>query len=141
MRESFDDYMLRITEVVSSRATCPRRQVGCVIVDKNKHIIATGYNGVPKGYPHCTDKPCGGQDSESGKNLNACMATHAEQNALLQCRDVNSIDTIYITTSPCITCAKLIANTSCKRIVCSSMYNDMDALSLLSELGITVECY
>ena len=66
------------------------------------------------------------------------MATHAEQNALLQCHDVMDIDTIYITCSPCMTCAKLIANTSCKKIVYSEEYKDTEALVLLRKLDIGV---
>jgi len=136
MRESKDQYFLKIAKLVASRATCPRREVGCVIINKYSHIKATGYNGVPKGYPHCIDKPCGGQEESSGKGLNSCMATHAEQNALLQCNDVMDIDTIYLTVSPCITCAKLIANTSCKHVMYAEEYTNIEGIELLRKLGI-----
>ena len=130
---------MRIALVVSSRATCPRRQVGCVIINNFNHIIATGYNGVPKNYPHCIDKACGGQNQKSSEGLNLCMATHAEQNALLQCSNTNDIKTIYCTTFPCITCAKLIANTSCKEIVYNEFYNDNNsALGIFNNSGIKV---
>lgn len=131
------DYFMGIATLVSKRATCPRRQVGCVIVNKHNHIIATGYNGVPSKMQHCTDVPCGGQDYVSGSNLNKCMATHAEQNALLQCSNIHEIDTIYVTTAPCITCAKLIANTSCKTVIYSDGYSN-DGLDLLNKLGIKI---
>jgi dCMP deaminase len=137
-RESKDQYFLKIAELVGTRATCPRRQVGCVIVNKYGHIKATGYNGVPRHYPHCTDEPCGAEKIASGQGLNSCMATHAEQNALLQCDDVMDIDIIYITTSPCITCAKLIGNTSCKQVICGSFYSDTSGADLLKKLGIRV---
>jgi dCMP deaminase len=136
VRESKEVYFLKIAALVATRSTCPRREVGCVIVDNHNHIKATGYNGVPKGYQHCIDTPCGGQSCETSKGLNSCMATHAEQNALLQCNDTMSIDTIYCTTSPCITCSKLIANTSCKRVVYSSKYSDTSGIELLNSLGI-----
>ena len=136
MRPSATEYFLKIAEVVATRSTCPRRSVGCVIVNRHKHIIATGYNGVPKGYPHCTDKPCPGRDMESGTGLASCMATHAEQNALLQCPDTNSIEAIYCTTSPCMHCAKLIANTSCKRVYFSSKYSDTSGIDFLTETGV-----
>jgi dCMP deaminase len=110
--------------------------VGCVIVNEHGHIKATGYNGVPRNFPHCTDTPCGGQNAQSSKGLNSCMATHAEQNALLQCNDVMDIHTIYVTTSPCITCSKLIANTSCKRVVYSEEYADTTGIDMLKKLGI-----
>ena len=130
------EYFLQIAQVVAMRATCPRRNVGCVIINRHNHIISTGYNGVPKNYPHCLDTPCGGEDAPSGESLNCCMATHAEQNALLQCKDINSIKTIYTTLSPCITCAKLIANTTCDLVVYIDEYKDTSGLDMLKKLNI-----
>ena len=98
--------------------------------------MSTGYNGVPSNYIHCTTTPCGGADMKSSEGLNSCMATHAEQNALLQCRDVMTIDTIYTTTSPCIICAKLIANTSCRTVVYAEQYKDTSGVEMLKRLGI-----
>lgn len=68
------------------------------------------------------DQACPGHDSPSGTNLDACQAIHAEQNALLQCKDIYDIETCYCTASPCMTCTKLLLNTSCKRIVFFSEY-------------------
>jgi len=135
-RESKNQYFLKIAKLVASRSTCPRRSVGCVIVNKYFHIKATGYNGVPKSFKHCIDTPCGGQNQKSGEGLNSCMATHAEQNALLQCDNVMDIHTIYITTSPCITCAKLIANTGCKVVIYSDEYKDTTGIEMLKKLNI-----
>ncbi len=135
-RESKNQYFLKIARLVGSRATCPKREVGCVIVDKHGHIMATGFNGVPKGYRHCIDVPCGGQAMSSSMGSEFCLATHAEQNALLQCLNVMEIDTIYTTCSPCMTCAKLIANTSCKTVVYSEEYKDAAARELLKKLDI-----
>lgn len=135
-RDSKEQYFLKIAVLVATRSTCPRRMVGCVIVNEHGHIKATGYNGVPRNFPHCIDKPCGGQNAASSKGLTSCMATHAEQNALLQCNDVMDIHTIYVTTSPCITCSKLIANTSCKRVVYSEEYADTTGIDMLNKLGI-----
>lgn len=117
MRESRDTYFSKIALLVATRATCLRRKVGCVLVSSRGHVLATGYNGVPRGFPHCTDSPCGGHLAGSGGALDLCLATHAEQNALLQCRDIEAIDTCYTTTSPCIHCIKLLLNTGCRRIV------------------------
>jgi dCMP deaminase len=136
MRESKNQYFLKIAQLVASRSTCPRRPVGCVITNSYGHIKATGYNGVPRGFPHCINTPCGGEGSASGTNLQGCMATHAEQNALLQCDNTMEIDTIYLTTSPCITCAKLIANTSCKMVMYSEKYTDTSGIDMLTKLGI-----
>ena len=135
-REDKDQYFLKIAQLVATRSTCPRRSVGCVITNSHGHIKATGYNGVPAGFPHCIHTPCGGQDANTGTKLNSCMATHAEQNALLQCDNTMEIDTIYLTTSPCITCAKLIANTSCKRVIYSEQYTDTSGIDMLIKLGI-----
>ena len=84
MRLAVDDYFLKMAELAALRSTCARRQVGCVLVDSNNHVAATGYNGVPKGFVHCLDVPCIGADAQSGTRLDECYAVHAEMNALLQ---------------------------------------------------------
>lgn len=122
MRPDADTYFLRVAREVSTRATCVRRQVGCVLVDEHLHILATGYNGVASGTPHCIDTPCPGADSPSGKGLELCQAIHAEANALLQCPDVNRIVSVYVTASPCTNCIKLLMNTSAKAIIFSEPY-------------------
>lgn len=129
-RPSKDDYFLAMAALVSVRATCRRRRVGCVLVDKYNHVLATGYNGVAAGQPHCLDVACPGAELPSGTGLETCQAIHAEQNAILQCRDVQAIETAYITTSPCSTCTKLLMNTGCKRIVFIEGYTDTTPQSL-----------
>lgn len=116
------EYFLIMARLVSRRSTCARRQVGCVLVDEHKHVLATGYNGVASGKTHCTDKPCPGAKCKPGENLDLCEAIHAEQNAILQCKDSQKIRTAYITTAPCVTCTKLLLNTSCKTIVFIESY-------------------
>lgn len=64
------------------------------------------------------------------------MSKLLEQNALLQCDNVLAIHTIYITISPCIVCAKLIANTSCKFVIYSDEYSDKSGIEMLNKLGI-----
>lgn len=123
-----DFYFLKMAFLVSERATCIRRKVGCVFVNSKNHVIATGYNGVASGQEHCIDSPCKGAEFKSGEGLDKCRAIHAEQNALLQCKDVYEIDTIYSTVSPCIHCLKLLLNTSTKRIVFGEKYIDADSL-------------
>lgn len=123
-RVAADEYFLRGAEWVSSRGTCARRKVGCILVNKRGHIIGTGYNGVAAGADHCIDAghACLGATAKSGQNLEQCEAIHAEQNALLQCGDVYQIYTAYVTHSPCITCVKLLLATSCQRIVFRNAY-------------------
>jgi dCMP deaminase len=116
-RPTIDEYFLRMAYLVSERGTCARRKVGCVLVDYNKHVMATGYNGPPAKWPHCIDQPCAGADSSPGEGLDLCEAVHAESNALLTCPDTTKIWTAYCTDSPCVSCVKLLLNTSCERIV------------------------
>lgn len=138
MRATKDDVFMRVARVLALRSTCLRRAVGCVLVNARGHVLATGYNGVAAGSPHCNQPAvdialcepedafphaCSGARAPSGYALDACEAIHAEQNALLQCRDVFDIDTCYTTTFPCVTCAKLLLNTSCRRIVYGDAYS------------------
>lgn len=128
MRPDKDTWCLRMAALVAERATCARRRVGCVLVNSLGHILTTGYNGPPRGFQHCdAESPCGGAGLPSGTGLELCEAVHAEQNALLQCKDVALIDTCYVTTAPCVTCVKLLLNTSCRRIVFSESYPHADA--------------
>ena len=126
-RQPADFYFLRMALLVSERGTCVRRKVGCILVNKKNHVLATGYNGNPSGFSHCLDNPCKGANSTSGKDLDKCEAIHAEQNALLQCKDVYDIDTVYCTVSPCIHCVKLLLNTSTKKIVFGEKYIQKDS--------------
>ena len=115
MRPSLDLTMLAVAKVLSARATCVKRQVGCVLVDKTGRILSTGYNGVARGIQHCTEKACPGAYGNAGSDT--CQAIHAEINALLQCRDPQLIETCYTTVLPCMGCMKTLMNTSCQRIV------------------------
>lgn len=139
IRPSADQYFIDMAKLVSSRGTCCRRKVGCVLTDSNKYVLATGYNGRPKGFEHCSEgKPCKAAAMPSGMNLEGCEALHAEQNALLQCKDVQTIDTAYVTLFPCVTCTKLLLNTSCKRIVYSEEYVQPEAVELWERAGHTI---
>ena len=120
-------YFLAMAKLVSTRGTCARRRVGCVLVDKHGLVLATGYNGNGRGQGHCIDKPCEGAKYKSGEGLEKCEAIHAEQNAILQCKNTEHIEKAYITLSPCVTCVKLLLNTSCKEIVYLEDYINKDA--------------
>lgn len=116
-RPGRDEYFLRIAQLAAQRSTCLRRAVGCVLVDRFGHIVGTGYNGVPRHRPHCINTPCPGAASPPGEKLDSCEAVHAEINALLQCRDVEQIETIFVTCSPCVQCCKALMNTGATRLV------------------------
>lgn len=66
---SKDVYFLALAQLSATRGTCGRRRVGCIFVDKNHHVLATGYNGVAAGLDHCTDSPCPGCGAPSGESL------------------------------------------------------------------------
>lgn len=143
-RPSWDEYFMQMAELTAQRSTCLRRQVGAIIV-KEKHIIATGYNGAPKGLPHCEElEGCLREKLEipSGERHELCRALHAEQNAIIQAATLGqSIEgaTIYITHQPCIICAKMIINAGISRIVIRRGYPDEMSRGMLREAGLKVE--
>ncbi|MCA1807108.1 MAG: cytidine deaminase, partial [Actinobacteria bacterium] len=103
-RPTKDEYFLVQAMHASSRASCVRRRVGCILVNKYDHVLSTGYNGPDAGATNCTDVPCEGATCPSGTGLTKCQAIHAEMNALLQCRDTQAIKTAFCTTQPCEIC-------------------------------------
>lgn len=146
MRPDKDHYFMMIAKVVSTRATCLRRSVGCVLVDAKGRVLSTGYNGVASGQHHCNeansegvfDQACPAAHNKSGTNLDGCLAIHAEQNALLQCRDVDKIHKAYCTTQPCITCTKLLMGTGCSIIVYDEPYPHSDAMDFWKHAGRSI---
>lgn len=111
-------------------STCRRRKVGCILVDDQYRIIGSGVNGVPSKWTHCTDEPCPGVGFVSGAGLDACQAIHAEHNALMQCKDVDKIWAAFCTTSPCMHCVKMLANTHCSCIFFREEYAHKEAAKL-----------
>lgn len=145
MRPSWDEYFMRLAYLVSTRATCTRRKVGAVIV-KDRRVLATGYNGPPKGLAHCDVTGCIREelDIPSGERHELCRGLHAEQNAIIQAavHGVSIKDaTIYVTNHPCVVCAKMIINAEIKEIVYSEGYPDNLAELILLESGIKVRQY
>lgn len=142
MRPSWDEYFMQIVELVKTRSTCKRRQVGALIV-KDKRILATGYNGAPSGCKHCTEIGCLREEMgiPSGQRHELCRAIHAEQNAIVQAAHYGtgiSGSTLYVTHQPCVLCAKMAINAGIKRIVFRGEYPDELSMSLLEESGIEV---
>lgn len=137
-RLSHDEYFVKMLALVAERATCGRRSVGAVIVSREHHVLATGYNGVPKRFPHCQDEPCPGRYDSSG-NSDRCLAIHAEINALLQCRALPAAATLYVSCAPCFSCAKAITNTNIRRVVYVEGYADMRGLNMLKLANVATE--
>ncbi len=139
-RPGWDEYFMTLAHEVATRTTCLRRGVGAVIV-KDLRILATGYNGVPSGLAHCSQTGCLRQQLNvpSGQRHEICRGLHAEQNAIIQAARYGiNIDgaTIYVTTQPCVVCAKMIINSGIVEIVYQNPYPDELAMSMLEESGI-----
>jgi dCMP deaminase len=144
-RPSWDDYFMQIVELVKSRSTCLRRQVGALIV-KDKRILTSGYNGAPAGIRHCAEVGCLRQQLNvpSGERHELCRAVHAEQNAIAQAAYMGTSvkgAAMYVSLQPCSMCAKLIINAGIKRLVFKGEYPDELAMSLLGEAGIELVKY
>ena len=142
-RPSWDEYFMQMAELAATRSTCLRRNVGAAIV-KDRHVIATGYNGAPRQIMHCGER--GGCLREklnvpSGERHELCMGLHAEQNAIIQAATQGySIEggTIYVTHQPCVICAKMIINAGLRRIVVKEGYPDQLAVDILAEAGLKI---
>lgn len=142
-RPSWHKTFMDIAEIVARRSTCLRRQVGAVLV-KDKRIIATGYNGAPKGLAHCIDKGhCLRTQGNvpPGKMHELCRAVHAEENCIIQA-GVFGVSTtgasLYVTHFPCSLCARSIINAGIRQVYYLHGYPDRLAGSLLQEAGIEV---
>lgn len=124
MRPEWDDYFLGIAKAVAARGECTRSQVGAVLV-KDKRIRSTGYNGAPAGALSCLKGACPRATSNAIPGVSsyddpatACIAIHAEANALLfASKDDCTGATLYITRAPCSGCERLIAGSGVERVV------------------------
>lgn len=130
-QQKLDRRYLRMAEIWAENSYCKRRRVGAIIV-KDKMIISDGFNGTPSGFENvCED--------EDG--LTKPYVLHAEANALTKvARSNNSSEgaTLYVTSSPCLECSKLIIQSGIKRVVYNDVYRLSDGLDLLRRAG--VEC-
>ena len=138
-----DEYFLKIASVVAERSTCRRHHVGAVAV-RDKHILATGYNGAPSGLKDCLELGClrNEMNIPSGERHEICRGIHAEQNVIIQAA-LHGVSlegsTIYATHTPCVLCAKMLVNAKIKRFVSFSKYSDDTFVGLFQEAGIEVE--
>lgn len=143
-RPSWHDYFMTIAENVATRSTCIRRKVGAVII-KEKHMLATGYNGAPKDVPHCTKETClrNKYNVPSGERHELCRGLHAEQNAIIQaaCHGASIKDAvIYVTHQPCIICTKMLINSGIKTFIYKNPYNDPLAKEMMEQANIKTIC-
>ena len=134
-RISKDEYFMNIAIEVSRRSTCTRRQIGAIIVSEHGEIKSTGYNGNPRGLPHCDEMGCirDRLGIPSGTRLETCTAVHAEQNALIQAGTNARGSTLFSTIVPCPICARMILNAQVSRVVYIDDYSDLSGVELLKE--------
>lgn len=114
LRPSFEDTFFNIAKLNVLRSTCPRLQVGCVIV-RNNQVLTSGYNGAPRGLPHCTayDPPC------NPINDDCSVSCHAEMNAVAMAalHGICIVDSsMFVTHAPCTICARLIIQSGVRKV-------------------------
>jgi dCMP deaminase len=141
-RPSWDAYFMTIARQVATRSTCLRRRVGAVLV-RDKRILATGYNGAPRGLAHCSEVGClrDRMKVPSGERHELCRGLHAEMNGLLQAAEHGiRIEgaVIYSTNQPCSLCAKMLINAGIRTIYIAEGYPDELAARMLEEAGVEV---
>lgn len=140
-RPSWDAYFMQIAHLVKTRATCPRRQVGAVIV-RDRRIVATGYNGAPQGLSHCPDGGPANDWPRGCMRAGHCIRSlHAEQNCLLQAAKIGVAcegTTMYVTCQPCNACAKMILNAGVSKVIYEGDYPDEFSLELFRESKLDV---
>jgi dCMP deaminase len=142
-RVEWDEYFMNIARDVARRSTCIRkgRQIGTVIVNDRHEIVATGYNGNPRGMKHCEDTGCVREKLgiASGERSEVCTAVHSEQNALIQAGTRSRGGTLYTIFNPCNTCAKMIANAGIVKVVYTLEYPEKMGLRILKDCGVAVK--
>jgi dCMP deaminase len=142
-RPETDEYFLKIASVVAERSTCRRHHMGAIAV-RDKHILATGYNGAASGLKDCLELGCLRDEMNipSGERQEICRGIHAEQNVIIQAA-LHGVSlegsTIYCTHTPCVLCAKMLVNAKIKRFVSSGRYSDDAFIDLFQEAGIEVD--
>lgn len=131
-QHDLDVRYMRMARIWAENSYCKRRRVGALIV-KDKMIISDGYNGTPSGFENvCEDE----------NNVTKPYVLHAEANAITKiARSGNNSDgaTLYVTTSPCIECAKLIIQAGIRRVIYGAKYRIEDGINLLKRANIDVE--
>jgi len=139
-RPAWDEYFMKVAFLVCERSTCLRRRVGAVLV-KDRQILATGYNGAPKGISHCEVTGCLREKLgvPSGQRHEICRGLHAEQNVILQAATFGvstKESSLYVTSTPCSICAKMIINAGIKEVIIENEYPDKMAIEFLKEAGV-----
>ena len=146
-RPSWDEYFLKMVEMVGTRGTCDRGRSGCVIV-KDKRILTTGYVGSPIGTAHCDDvgHEMHSLTREDGTISRHCLRTaHAELNAIANAARFGvAIDgaVLYCKMTPCYTCAKTIINAGIKKVfVLKDYHATQQTKNIFKKAGVKLEIF
>lgn len=146
MRPSWDETWLSVARSVARRSGCIRDRVGAVIVDHTNRIVATGYNGAPAGYMDGDTACTLGCERAKGMgdlapDYSDCPSIHAEANALLFCdRREREGGTMYVTSAPCIGCAKLMANSGIARVVIAKLVTSVAHRDPMRSIDFMIQC-
>lgn len=137
---------MNVAGVMAERSRCVRRKAGAVLVSADQQVIATGYNGPPRGMQvvgECSGW-CDRSRTGGGLSYDDCVSVHAETNALLRA-DMGRLagGTAYVTSCPCFACAKNLANSGVLRVVCRITAEDAErsperSLALISRSAVVV---
>ncbi|KAF8973514.1 cytidine deaminase-like protein [Flammula alnicola] len=145
LRPSWDAYFMTLASLASRRSNCMKRRVGAILVRENR-VLATGYNGTPRGLTNCNEggcSHCNGTLDARGKS-EECLCLHAEENALLEAgrERVGNDCVLYCNTCPCLKCTVKIIQTGVKTVVYNLTYKVDDAsASLFKEAGVQLRRY
>ena len=142
LRPSWDSYFMRLANLAALRSNCMKRRVGCVLV-RDKRVIATGYNGTPRGLTNCNEggcERCNDNTNYSGIGLGTCLCLHAEENALLESgRDrIGEGSILYCNTCPCLTCSIKIVQSGIREVVYLQPYSMDEASEKVLKSGNTI---
>jgi dCMP deaminase len=131
-RIPLEEVYLRMAEELAKRSTCARLQVGTVITTPDlTQVLGIGYNGNARGLPNRCDS------SEPGR----CGCIHSEQNALLKAGAQLPGKIMFVTSSPCVMCAKMVVNGNVAKVYYRTGYRDAAGLRVLEEAGVEVQHY
>lgn len=141
LRPSWDTYFMSLADLAARRSNCMKRRVGCILV-RDKRVLATGYNGTPRGLVNCNQGGCTRCNGAvaSGNGLEVCLCMHAEENALIEAgreRVGDAQTTLYCNTCPCLRCATKIVQIGVREVVYSKSYSmDAESAKVLQQGGV-----
>ena len=135
-QKKMDKYFMKVAQLTAELSSAVRKKVGAVLVKDNR-IISIGFNGTPKGWDNCCEDVL-----SDGTLKTKSIVVHAEANALFWCAKTEIITdgaTMYLTLSPCATCALGMVQSGIKRVVYLEEYRDTQGIEVLKQANVQVE--